>query len=316
MLLKDIIFNTPDKDVKLSTSFTYCVNPEDYISLTRELLKNKKLFTDINRLRRLNNFRGYIFGEEEKRLLQYGRLLKNYKNIEPGSKLHDYLPEIIKDFETYRYFYKEISASLKFNPLSSSDAGKHVLDKLLTFIEKYNDLISPKVLFRTIEVKPDETGLGVAGTDIHFDNMKLKIFTSHSSVKESIELNPADLLTKNVIVYVVTIGTGIDDEVKNMMNRNEMFDAYLLNGIGAGAAEMVANDLNRYMNDTNTEINYTYKRLSPGYGDWNISDQSKIFKLLDPEKYIGVKLTDSHLMLPEKSTSGIMGLTLKTKLNE
>lgn len=314
--MKEINFSTPEKDLKLSTNFAYCINPEDYISLTRELLKNKKLFIDIDRLDRLNNFRGYIFGEEEKKLIYYGRLLKKYKNTEPESELHNYLPEIIKDFKTYRYFYKEISASLKFNPLSSSDAGKHVLDKLLSFLEKYNNLISPKVLFRIVEVKPDETGLGVTGTDIHFDNMKLKIFDSHSSVKESIELSPGDLLTGNFIVYVVTIGPGIDDEVKSMMNRDEMFDAYLLNGIGAGAAEMVANDLNRYMNDTNTEINYKYRRLSPGYGDWNISDQSKIFKLLDPEKYIGVKLTDSHLMLPEKSTSGIMGLTLINKSNE
>lgn len=314
--MKEIIFSAPVKNVKLSTSFSYCINTEDYISLTRELVKNKNLFTDINRLHRLKNFRGFIIGDEEKKLIYYGRLLKNYKNIEPESELHNYYSKIIEDFKTYRYFYKEISASLKFNPLSKSDAGKHVLDKLLSFIEKYNKLISPKVLFRTIDVKPDETGLGVTGTDIHFDNIKLKIFTSHSSVKESIELSPTDLLAKNVIVYVVTIGSGIDDEVKSMMRRNEMFDAYLLNGIGAGAAEMVANDLNRYMNDTNTEINYKYRRLSPGYGDWNISDQTKIFELLNPEKYMGVKLTDSHLMLPEKSTSGIMGLTPEDKLNE
>jgi cobalamin-dependent methionine synthase I len=39
-----------------------------------------------------------------------------------------------------------------------------------------------------------------------------------------------------------------------------------------------------------------------------VSDQGKIFKLLNPEKNIGVKLTESFIMLPEKSTSGIMGI--------
>jgi cobalamin-dependent methionine synthase I len=73
---------------------------------------------------------------------------------------------------------------------------------------------------------------------------------------------------------------------------------------------MVANDLNLYVNDFygNKSI---YRRLSPGYGDWPIADQEKIFAVLDPDKNIGVKLTDSHIMIPEKSTSGIMGIISK-----
>ncbi len=186
-----------------------------------------------------------------------------------------------------------------------------MFEKILIFLEDYIELITPKAIYRVVNTLPHPGGLMVAGTDIRFENSKLRIFSSHLAFNNSEEIKPEDLYNKNVIVYVVTIGPGIDNEVKRMMERGEMFDAYLLNGIGAGAAEMAANDLNRYMNDNNTDEKFDYKRLSPGYGDWNVSDQTKIFKLLDPEKYIGVKLTDSHIMLPEKSTSGIMGLTIK-----
>lgn len=314
--MKKVIFNRPEKDLQVCLSFAYCINPEDYVPLTSALIKYRNLFSDIEKLRGIIKSGRKLAFEEERLLINSSYLLKNYKNLESEPEYHNYISEIINDFETYRYFYKEISASLKFNPLSRSDAGKHVLDKLLHFIEMYNALISPKVILRNIEVKPDENGLSVIGTKIHFDNKKLRIFSNHSSVKDSMEISPQNLIPKNVIVYVVTIGPGIDDEIKHLMEKGEMFDAYLLNGIGAGATEMVANDLNRYMNDLNTEESYVYRRISPGYGDWNVSDQTKIFELLNPEKYIGVKLTDSHIMLPEKSTSGIMGLILKDNSDE
>ncbi len=79
----------------------------------------------------------------------------------------------------------------------------------------------------------------------------MRIFNSHSSFEGSKEINSNELLKRSAAVYVVTIGPGIDNEVKNLMARGEMLDAYLLNGIGAGAAEMVANDLNRYLDDSN-----------------------------------------------------------------
>jgi hypothetical protein len=78
-----------------------------------------------------------------------------------------------------------------------------------------------------------------------------------------------------IVVYLVTIGPEIDDEVKHLAADGNVFEAYLLNGIGAGAAEMAANDLNLYIND-NFGNGTAYKRLSPGYGDWPVSDQGKI----------------------------------------
>ncbi len=48
--------------------------------------------------------------------------------------------------------------------------------------------------------------------------------------------------------------------------------------------------------------------LSPGsLEDWPITEQTKLFAIFgDTERIIGVRLTDSMLMLPRKSVSGIM----------
>ena len=53
-----------------------------------------------------------------------------------------------------------------------------------------------------------------------------------------------------------------------------------------------------------------FRRLSPGYGGWDLSDQRPLDALLDFSK-IGVRLSDDHVMYPEKSTTGIMGLKFR-----
>ena len=52
---------------------------------------------------------------------------------------------------------------------------------------------------------------------------------------------------------------------------------------------------------------YLIKRYSPGYPAWpELVDQRQIWKLLDPERTIGVSLTSADQMVPEQSTSAII----------
>ncbi|MCB9066911.1 MAG: hypothetical protein H6629_03765 [Calditrichae bacterium] len=92
------------------------------------------------------------------------------------------------------------------------------------------------------------------------------------------------------------------------MSDGDVFDAYLLNGIGGGAAEMVAFDLNLWVNDRfgDAKTPARYQRFSPdtAIGGERSADH---FSLLSPEEHIGVRLTEGDIMIPEKSTSGIMG---------
>ena len=48
-------------------------------------------------------------------------------------------------------------------------------------------------------------------------------------------------------------------------------------------------------------------RYSPGYCGWELKEQSKLFGLL-PENFCGISLSDSMLMKPIKSVSGIIGI--------
>ena len=54
---------------------------------------------------------------------------------------------------------------------------------------------------------------------------------------------------------------------------------------------------------------YLRPRFSPGYGDLDISHQRAMFALLELEKRLGLSLTQTHMILPEKSVTAIAGLS-------
>ncbi len=43
-------------------------------------------------------------------------------------------------------------------------------------------------------------------------------------------------------------------------------------------------------------------RASPGYGDWDVREQGKLFRIVPAER-IGVTLSESSMMMPRKSVS-------------
>ena len=50
-------------------------------------------------------------------------------------------------------------------------------------------------------------------------------------------------------------------------------------------------------------------RFSPGYGDFPFSQQRDFFDVLDITRRIGVSLTESGLMLPQKSVTALIGVS-------
>ena len=55
-------------------------------------------------------------------------------------------------------------------------------------------------------------------------------------------------------------------------------------------------------------------RYSPGYCGWQVAEQHKLFQLI-PDNYCGIRLTESALMDPVKSVSGIIGIGENVKIN-
>ena len=63
-----------------------------------------------------------------------------------------------------------------------------------------------------------------------------------------------------------------------------------------------------FCRDAEREYGKVTRRFSPGYGDLSLDLQKTVFELLNPEKHIGITLTDGMLMTPMKSVSAFIGI--------
>lgn len=107
---------------------------------------------------------------------------------------------------------------------------------------------------------------------------------------------------QHVFAYVITCGRALNDWAQAF---DDMVYRYWGDALKEMALQTAIQTLTQHLND-----HYHLGRtatMSPGLlADWPIYQQRPLFTLLgDPMAAIGVELTDSFLMLPNKSVSGI-----------
>ena len=106
------------------------------------------------------------------------------------------------------------------------------------------------------------------------------------------------------IIFASTIGIDIDRLINKYLKISPT-KALIFQAIGTERIETLANAFNSEIKKT---YNATKPRFSPGYGDFKIEEQKKIFEILNCCKNIGLTLNDSLIMTPSKSVTAIIGV--------
>jgi hypothetical protein len=108
--------------------------------------------------------------------------------------------------------------------------------------------------------------------------------------------------TDKVFPYIITIGPELE---RAAAAQGDLLRQYYLEEIANYALEQAADRLARQLEERYGVGGLS--NISPGsLEDWPITEQAKLFSLFgDTEKLIGVRLTESMLMVPRKSISGI-----------
>ncbi|HSN93407.1 MAG TPA: methionine synthase [Anaeromyxobacteraceae bacterium] len=108
-------------------------------------------------------------------------------------------------------------------------------------------------------------------------------------------------------LQVVTVGDQATHVADGMQARGEYARALYLHGLAVETAEALAEHWHRQVRRELGIPEGQGKRYSPGYPSWpELGDQRQVWKLLEPDRAIGVTLTEAHQMVPEQSTSAIV----------
>ncbi len=110
-----------------------------------------------------------------------------------------------------------------------------------------------------------------------------------------------------VTMVGLTIGPFIEEEIEKSQKKNKILEPIIMDAVGSECAEEAAMYLSTFLA---LEISRSgcepTKRYSPGYGDLNLTVQSYFHTLLNLAQ-IGITLTESFLMIPQKSITAFIG---------
>ncbi len=166
------------------------------------------------------------------------------------------------------------------------DEDSDDVEDVLRFAQIASEIGKPKVMYK-------ESIIDLKGQDyVIVDGIKF-----NSSIMR-VNLDSVD----RIFPYICTCGSELSEWSKSL---DDMLEQYWVDKIMEMALQRAVQVFESHM-EAQFKLSHT-SNMNPGsLEDWPISQQKELFALLgDPYKDIGVELTDSYLMLPMKSVSGI-----------
>ncbi len=109
-------------------------------------------------------------------------------------------------------------------------------------------------------------------------------------------------------LFICTSGVAYETYQHQLMEKGDMVRVFIADALGSVIAEKCADLMEVHLQESIDKLSWHHtNRFSPGYCGWHVSEQQKLFPLFGGHT-CGVHLTDSSLMIPIKSVSGIIGL--------
>jgi hypothetical protein len=171
---------------------------------------------------------------------------------------------------------------------------KSIRKKVRTARQKLNKLIKPSLHYRIVKPSVMDNDVVQLDETVEFTSTRLA-----KTLKNAEE----------IVCFVGTIGTGVENEINRLLDKQKLAEAYILDAMASVAVENMIDRFQNLMEKRfSAEERAVTLRFSPGYCDWPVTQQKKLFNIFNP-KQLNVELLDSCLMKPRKSVSGVFGIT-------
>ncbi|MBR4111920.1 MAG: hypothetical protein IKK53_02690 [Ruminiclostridium sp.] len=109
-----------------------------------------------------------------------------------------------------------------------------------------------------------------------------------------------------IIIFAATLGADAD----RLIRTAEITDMAYAVVLDAYASAFIEDYCDRCQSELQEKLGgfFTW-RFSPGYGDYPISAQADFIRYLSADKQIGLTATESHILIPRKSVTAVIGIS-------
>lgn len=209
--------------------------------------------------------------------------------------------------EVFRY------AGIPVKEISSLDEETKKLAE--TAVEKIRSVMNPKACYVRFDVKiKNDNSLfdatsqpaGISNDNITSNTRPVITFSKYKIESKDLAANLKDC--NSIYLFAATLGSAVDREIQKASKFNPALSV-MLQAAGAMFIESYCDTLqNELLAEEKKDCNVFVPRYSPGYGDVSLENQKTFFEILQCEKNLGLTLTDSLLMMPEKSVTAFIGI--------
>ena len=167
-------------------------------------------------------------------------------------------------------------------------------DNLSAMLEQCTERLcaaaQPRTVYRVLPVVHTAEGVTLGGLPLLGEDIALHLSGCREAVLLAATLSaPVDALIRRASV-------------------TDMTQAVMYDAVAGAAVERVCNDLEAEIRAKYPYPYYT-ARFSAGYGDFPITQQGELVKLLDAPRKIGLTVTPAQTLLPMKSVTAVMGMS-------
>jgi hypothetical protein len=211
------------------------------------------------------------------------------------------------EFQTYSYAFSEVAPTLveicdflKLDPEEKLHPGIVFIDEIMPELYVNKDIKGGYVVFSVDDLNVREGRIVVSDRALQVERQVAGYLKG----------------SEYAALFVCTAGTLFTDWTHRFNSRGDLLEAYIVDAIGSltveKAMDKIQDELKHQANRERMEIS---NRYSPGYCEWHLSSQKELFLLIG-DNPTGVSLSDSCLMQPIKSVSGMIGIGREVKRHE
>ena len=211
------------------------------------------------------------------------------------------------EFQTYSYTFEEVAPTvveicdfLRLDPSEKEHPGIVFLEEILP------ELQSNKYIRGGYKILPVDE-LSIPDGQIVIADTSLRVERQVAGYLKGSEY---------AALFLCTAGDLFSELSTYLNDQNDFLEAYIVDTIGSLTVEKTMDKIQAALElkaaARGLEIS---NRYSPGYCNWHLSSQKALFSLIG-ENPSGISLTDSCLMQPIKSVSGIIGIGKDVKRRE
>lgn len=186
----------------------------------------------------------------------------------------------------------DVEDVLKGQGIDPERARSGLIGSAEEVIDDISDLVEPRGIYDVLTVK-----------DFHHKTIELE----GGAVFEGPLAARALAGAEKVALAVCTIGPELEECMKHLFAEDPV-RAMALDGAGVAALRKISDAVIADVREIAAEHDWgSGMRAQPGQEGWSIRQQKVVFEHL-PTDDIGVRLTESYLMIPRKSVSFVMGM--------